>query len=152
MKKFLSNFVHNGLVASGFGSIVWVIVYSILHRCGVVGENISLEKTLIEIVLVSLLAFIAGGLNSIYKIEKLSLATAILIHATALYLSYTIVYLVNGWIKSEIIPFLVFTLIFAVGYAITWLFIYLLTKKTADSINARLAEIQTSESEISHTQ
>ena len=84
------------------------------------------------------MAFIAAGITTVYDIEQLPLFSAILLHGVALYLDYILVYLLNGWLKSELIPVLIFTAVFVAGYAVIWLIIYFSTRNAAGKLNRRL--------------
>lgn len=141
MKKFVLGFIHNGLRACGFGPIVWAIVYFFLEKNGVV-EVLEVRKAIAEIVMVMLLAFIAGGINIVYKIEQLPLMAAISAHGIVLYLDYTIIYLINGWLGSGLKPFLVFTVCFFVGYAVIWAVIYFVMTRNANRLNQKLTQLQ----------
>jgi hypothetical protein len=141
MKKFVLGFIHNGLMACGFGPIVWAIVYFFLEKNGVV-EVLEVRKAIAEIVMVMLLAFIAGGINIVYHIERLPLMAAISAHGIMLYLDYTVIYLINGWLGSGIKPFLVFTVCFFVGYAVIWAVIYFVMTRNANRLNQKLAQLQ----------
>ena len=70
----------------------------------------------IIILMLPVLAFIAGGMNVLYQIERLPLMLAILIHGGVLYASYLAMYLVNGWLQWGETPILAFTMIFVFGY------------------------------------
>ena len=88
----------------------------------------------------SALAFIAGGIGVVYKIEKLPLVAATFIHALTLYADYIVIYLMNGWLGREILPLVIFTVCFVVGFAAIWLAVYFLTKKSTERMNLRLAQ------------
>ena len=141
MKKYISIFLHNGLHALGFGPIVWAIVYFFLERNGIV-EVLTVRKAIIEIMTVSFLAFVAGGINVIHKIERIPVTVAIFIHGIVLYLDYVMIYLLNGWLDSNIVPLLVFTACFFVGYAIVWLIIYFVINRNTTRMNQKLAQLQ----------
>ena len=141
MKGYIIGFIDRGLRACGFGPLVLAVIYFILNKCGVI-DTISVDRMVTETVTVTALAFIAGGINVIYKIENLPISFAVLIHAIILYFDYTVIYLLNGWIKFSIIPFLTFTVCFASGYAIIWFIIYLATKKRTDMLNKKLSQLQ----------
>ena len=81
------------------------------------------------------LAFIAGGMNAIYQIEQLPLMVAILIHGSILYISYLGTYLINDWLDFGIVPIVVFSAIFAVGYIVIWAIIYSITKRNTAKLN-----------------
>ena len=137
MKKWILDFVKRGLMAMGGGPIVLGIVYGCLWRSGVV-DDLPAGDVAMGILTVSLMAFIAAGLTSLYQIERLPLFYAILIHGAVLYLDYAVIYLINGWIAEGSVPFLVFTLVFALGYGLVWLIIYLVTRIKTDKLNQSL--------------
>ena len=140
MKKLTLLFLRNGLLACGGGPVVWAIVYLILHATGV-AVTVSAQKVAIEVLTITLLAFIAGGIGVVYRAERLPLALAILLHGIVLYVAYLAIYLINGWLESAITPFIVFTACFLGGYALVWGIIYLVTRRNTDKLNARLASL-----------
>lgn len=141
MKKHMGEFIRRGLVACGFGPLVLAVLYLILHRSGAV-ETLSVNQVCMGIFSLSALAFIAGGMNFIYQIERLPLMVAILIHSGVLYVSYLATYLLNDWLEWGIIPILVFTGIFVVGYVVIWAIIYSIIKKNTDMLNEGLKKKQ----------
>ena len=141
MKKHIFDFIRRGLVAWGLGPIILAVLYLILRQQGVL-ETLSVSQVCIGILSLSALAFIAGGMNALYQIEQLPLMMAILIHGGVLYLSYLATYLVNGWLEWGMTPVLAFTGIFAGCYLLIWVFIYSVTKKRTDRLNAFLKEKQ----------
>ena len=144
MKKYVLGFVHRGLCACGFGPMIWAIVYFFLNKNGIV-ELLDVDKVIFEIATVTILAFIAGGINIVYKIEKMPLMAAIFVHSIVLYLDYAIIYLLNGWIGSQTRSFVVFTVCFFAGYAIIWTGIYLAIRRNADHLNQKLSQMQDGE-------
>ena len=137
MKRYIGNFVQRGLTACGFGPLVLAIIYLILQNQGIV-QTLTVNEVCIGILSLSGLAFLAGGMNSIYQIEQLPLMVAILIHGGVLYIGYLGTYLLNGWLELGITPVLVFTGIFVAGYLVIWAIIYSIIKKNTDRINALL--------------
>ena len=117
MKKYILGFVLNGLMTCGSGPLIMAIVYAILNASGVVSE-VSVSKIATEIISVTVLAFIAGGITVIHKVERIPLILGILIHGMVLYLDYIVIYLMNGWLKSGFLPLFIFTSCFVVGFAI----------------------------------
>ena len=109
-------------------------LYLILQHTGGV-ETLDVNEVCVGIFSLSALAFIAGGMNVIYQIERLPLMAAISIHGGVLYVSYLLTYLVNDWLDWGTAPILVFTGIFAVGYLLIWAVIYSVIKKNTDKIN-----------------
>ena len=139
MKKFMSNFLLRGLVTCGFGPMILAVVYLVLQRHGVV-QMLQVDEVCTGIFSLIALAFVAGGMNAIYQVEKFPLMLAILIHGGVLYVSYLIVYLVNNWLKRGFTPILVFTIIFLLGYLLIWAIIYSANKKHTDRINKQLQQ------------
>ena len=139
MKKFVSDFVYRGLIAAGIGPAVLAIVYLILQYSADV-KTLSTNEVCIGIFSLTALAFIAGGMNAIYQIERLPLMTAILIHGSVLYISYLITYLLNGWLDRGIMPIVVFSAIFAVGYIVIWIIIYSVIRRNTARINKIMEE------------
>ena len=141
MKKIVLGFLQKGLVACGFGPMVLVILYWILHRqCDL--QYLSVNEVCTGIISLSVLAFIAGGMNVIYRIERLPLAVAILIHGSVLYISYLCTYLVNRWLEWGKAPVIVFTVIFVLGYLTIWAIIYWTTQKRTARLNEMLKQKQ----------
>ena len=134
MKKYIFEFIRRGLIACGFGPIVLAVLYLILQQQGLV-QTLTVNQMCLGIFSLTALAFIAGGMNSIYQIERLPLMVAILIHGIVLYLSYLVTYLLNNWLEWGIIPLMVFTGIFVFGYLAIWAIIYSIIKKNTKKIN-----------------
>ena len=141
MKKFVLEFLRRGLIASGIGPIVLAIVYLILQQTAAV-ETLSVNQVCIGIFSITALAFIAGGMNAIYQIERLPLMVAILIHGIVLYISYLVTYLLNDWLDWGVMPIIVFSAIFVVGYVVIWAIIYSITKKNTEKLNEMLRQKQ----------
>ena len=80
----------------------------------------------------------AGAVTTVYQIEEISLPKAIGAHGLILYICYAVVYLVNGWLADGVVPFLIFTGIFIVGFLLIWLIIYTITKRGTDRVNKNL--------------
>ena len=141
MKKNCREFCRRGLVASGFGPLVLVVLYLILQHKGVV-KTLSVNEVCMGIVSLWALAFIAGGMNVLYQMERLPLMVAILIHGGVLYISYLATYLINGWLMQGAKPILVFTVVFVLGYIGVWAVIFFITKKRTERVNEILKQKQ----------
>lgn len=141
MKKHISEFIRRGLTACGFGPIVLAVLYLILRHQGTV-EALTVNEVCLGIFSLSILAFIAGGMNFIYQIEQLPLLLAILIHGSVLYISYLITYLINHWLEWDATPILAFSVIFVVGYLAIWAVIYSIIKRNTDQVNQMLKKKQ----------
>ena len=141
MKNYIRDFFRRGLIACGFGPLVLAILYLILQsQAGL--EILTVSEVCRGIISLSALAFIAGGMNTLYQIERLPLMAAILIHCVALYLCYLATYLLNGWLQRGTAPIAVFSVIFALGYLFIWAIIYSVTKRNTAHLNRILKEKQ----------
>ena len=118
-----------------------MVLYFILQQNGSI-EVLTVNEVCIGIVSLSALAFIAGGMNAIYQVERLPLMVAVLIHGVVLYVSYLVTYLLNDWLEWGKIPVLVFSGIFVVGYLVIWAIIYSIMKRNTKKMNELLWEKQ----------
>ena len=137
MKAFLKEFLLRGLICAAGGPLVLATIYGILGATGTV-ESLSPREVCLAIVTIMLLAFVAAGMTAIYQTEQLPLPMMILLHGGALYIAYILTYLINGWLQNALIPILIFTGIFTVGYALIWLIIYFVEKAKADKLSKLL--------------
>ena len=141
MKKFICGFLHRGLIACGFGPIILAVVYACIQANGTI-TALTVNEVVLGVLTSALLAFVAGGINAVYQIERLPLSLAVLIHGIVLYIDYIVIYLINDWMESKFIPLLVFTICFVIGFALIWAIIYFTNKKSTDKLNEKLAEHQ----------
>ena len=141
MKKFVLEFARRGFIATGLGPIVLAIVYLILKQSAAI-DTLTVNQVCIGIFSLSALAFIAGGMNAIYQVERMPLMTAILIHGGTLYIGYLGTYLLNDWLDFGIIPIIVFTAIFVVGYIVIWAIIYSIIRRNTAKLNEMLKKKQ----------
>lgn len=144
MKKFILDFLRKGLVACGLGPIVLAVLYLILQQSAAI-ETLTVNQVCIGIFSLTALAFIAGGMNAIYQIERLPLMVAVLIHGVVLYVSYLGTYLLNQWLDWGATPILVFSGIFVVGYLTIWAIIYSIIKRNTEKLNEILKKRQQNE-------
>ena len=141
MKKNIMEFRRRGSAACGLGPMILALLYWIMHQRGVL-QTLTVHEVCTGILSLSVLAFIAGGMNIVYQIERLPLMTAILIHGCVLYGSYLLTYLVNGWLERSILPILVFSAIFVMGYLVIWAIIYAIIRKKTRQLNESLKKKQ----------
>ncbi len=144
MKKHVLEFMRRGFVACGFGPLVLAIFYLILQWQGLV-KNLTVDQVCLGIFSLSAHAFVAGGMNFIYQIERLPLMVAIPIHGTVLYISYLLTYLLNGWLEWGSTPILVFSGIFVLGYLAIWAIIYAVIRRKTARVNQMLVKMQKSD-------
>lgn len=143
MKKIVLEFIRRGLVACGFGPIVLAMLYLILQQKGAI-DVLTVNQVCLGIFSISALAFIAGGMNVVYQIERLPLMIAILIHGGVLYIAYLVTYLLNDWLEQGVTPILDFSGIFIVCYLLIWIAIYSVTKRDTEKVNEILKKKQES--------
>ena len=139
MKKFLKEFLFRGLICAAGGPLVLAVIYGILGAAGA-AETIPATEVSMGIVTITLLAFIAAGMTAIYQVERLPIATMILLHGGALYIAYILTCVKGDKVLDFLIPILIFTGIFLVGYALIWLIIYCIEKAKADKLNKLLKD------------
>ena len=137
MNKHVKEFLLRGLTCAAGGPLVLAIIYAILDAQGV-AESLSPAEVSTAIVSVTVMAFIAAGVTMIYQIEQLPLPCAILIHGGVLYADYLLMYILNSWLPRNWQAIGIFTAIFAAGYALIWLVIYLTIRAKTERINQKL--------------
>ena len=141
MKTNIMEFLRRGFTACGLGPMILALLYWIMYQRGVL-QTLTVHEVCTGILSLSVLAFIAGGMNIVYQIERLPLMTALLIHGCVLYGSYLLTYLVNGWLERSILPILVFSAIFVMGYLVIWAIIYAIIRKKTRQLNESLKKKQ----------
>lgn len=141
MKDIILEFVRRGLFVCGLGPIVLAIIYLILQQKGAI-DTLTVNQVCLGIFSLSALAFIAGGMNVVYQIERLPLMIAILIHGGVLYITYLVTYLINDWLENGATPIIVFSAIFIISYLLIWAIIYSVTKRDTEKVNEILKKKQ----------
>lgn len=141
MKKHIRSFLLRGLCAAVFGPIVLAIVYFCLGQSGVT-ETLTVNEVSLGVLSISFMAFVAAGVTEVYQVERLPVFTAALLHGVVLYLDYLFMYFLNGWLEKKLDSFLIFTTIFALGYALVWLIIYLSNREKIKQVNQTLKKTE----------
>ena len=137
MKRLILEFFRRGLAACGLGPMVLAVLYLLLPV-----QTLTVREVSLGIFSLTALAFVAGGMNVIYQLERLPLMAAIGIHGCVLYAAYLVTYLLNGWLEWGRISVLAFTAIFAVGYLAIWAVIYAIIRRNTARVNAMLKQKQ----------
>lgn len=137
MNKHVKEFLLRGLTCAAGGPLVLAIIYAILATEGVT-DSLSPAEVSTAIISVTVMAFIAAGVTMVYQIEQLPLPCAILIHGGVLYADYLLMYILNRWIPRNWQAIGIFTAIFAAGYALIWVVIYLTIRAKTERINKKL--------------
>ena len=141
MNKIMREFLRRGIAFCGLGPVVLAVLYLILQYNGEV-KSLTVNEVCIGIFSLTALAFLAGGMNVIYQIERLPLMAAILIHGCVLYVGYLATYLVNDWLEWGTSPILIFTTIFIMGYLLIWAAVYAIIKRNTAKVNECLKKQQ----------
>lgn len=137
MKKYVIEFCKRGMMFAWGGPAILAAVYLGLEAAERV-QTLTPGEVCKGILSVTLMAFIAAGVSVVYRVDRLPLTGAVLIQSVVLYLDYILIYLWNGWLEHSWTAILIFTLIFAVGYALIWLTIYLSTRSSIERLNRQL--------------
>ena len=137
MKEFIKEFFKRGCVAAAGGPVVLAIIYAILGAKGII-TTLTVKDVCVGILSVTLLAFIVAGSGAVYRVDRLSVFAAATIQGVLLYCDYLLIYLLNGWLKTQIVSVAVFTGIFVTGYLLIWLIIYNITKRSTQKLNAQI--------------
>ena len=131
------DFFFRGLLFGGFGPIIAGIVFLVLHFTL---KDLTLTGLQVFTTIVStyLLAFVHAGASVFNQIESWPLAKSTLCHFGLLYIAYVLCYVINSWIPFEPLVLGIFTAIFAVGYAVIWLAVYVSIRVTVKRLNRSL--------------
>jgi hypothetical protein len=133
----IKEFCFRGLICMGFGPIVYGTIMCVLYLCGV--DTLSNGLTIFKgIISTSIMAFLIAGVSIIWQKERIPLGLKIGIHCLFLYTSYLVIYLLNDWIVKDFKVIGIFTIVFVLGYALVWLFIYLVEKQNAKKLNSQI--------------
>lgn len=137
MNKYAKNFLHRGLVFSGFGPVILGIVYWIVSEVHGVLE-LSGSEMFLGIVSTYLLAFVQAGASVFNQIEHWPLPKSLLCHFSTLFAAYSLCYIGNTWIPFEPKVIAVFFVIFVAVYFAVWLTVYFSVKVTSKKFNAKI--------------
>ena len=132
MKGFAKEFLKRGMLFAWGGPAVVAFVWLCLDRSGEM-TAFSVSEAVLGVYSSAVLAFVAAGITAIYQLEQLPKPIAGLIHLAVLYADYLAVYLLNGWIKPELVA--VFSLIFALSFCLIWAGVYLAVHRNVAKMN-----------------
>ena len=121
--------------------MVLAILYLILQESSSL-QTLTVNEVCTGIFSLTLLAFLAGGMNALYQLERLPLMAAILIHGIVLYSGYLATFLLNDWLEWGAMPIGVFSAVFVVGYIVIWVIIYTIIKRNTTKLNECLKKKQ----------
>lgn len=137
MNKYLKEFLHRGLMFSGFGPVILGIIFCVLSYT-IQDFSLSGVEALTAIISTYMLAFIHAGASVFNQIEHWPLLKSITCHFSTLYLAYTTCYLLNSWIIFEPMVILIFTAVFVIVYILVWAIVLISLKLTSQKLNKKL--------------
>ena len=132
MKGIVKEFLKRGLLFAWGGPAVVAFVWLCLNRSGEL-TALSVGEAVLGIYSSTVLAFVAAGITVVYQMEQLPKPIAGVIHMAVLYADYLVVYLLNGWIKPQVVA--VFSLIFILGFGTIWGAVYLTARRNVSRMN-----------------
>lgn len=137
MERPVKEFFHRGLIFGGFGPIVMALIYFILSF----SEKkmiLSCKEVFIVIISTYILAFVHAGSSVFNQIEEWPIMKSILYHFSALYIAYTLCYLINSWLPFDFKVVLIYTFSFVVLYFVIWLAVLISLKIAGKKLNRKL--------------
>lgn len=137
MNKYFKEFMHRGMMFSGFGPVMAGIIYLILSF-SISDFSLNGVDVFIAIISTYLLAFVHAGASVFNQMYHWPLLKSVLCHFLMLYVAYVLCYLVNTWIPFDFNFILIFTAIFVAVYLVIWLIVYITIKLTSKRLNTKL--------------
>lgn len=132
MKGIVREFLKRGMLFAWGGPAVVAFVWLCLNQSGEL-TALSVGEAVLGVYSSTVLAFVAAGITVVYQMERLPKPIAGLIHMAVLYADYLVVYLLNGWIKPQVVA--VFSLIFILGFGTIWGAVYLTARRNVSRMN-----------------
>ena len=132
MKGIVREFLKRGMLFAWGGPAVVAFVWLCLNQSGEL-TALSVGEAVLGVYSSTVLAFVAAGITVVYQMEQLPKPIAGLIHMAVLYADYLVVYLLNGWIKPQVVA--VFSLIFILGFGTIWGAVYLTARRNVSRMN-----------------
>ena len=132
MKGIVREFLKRGMLFAWGGPAVVAFVWLCLNRSGEL-TALSVGEAVLGIYSSTVLAFVAAGITVVYQMEQLPKPIAGVIHMAVLYADYLVVYLLNGWIKPQVVA--VFSLVFVLGFGTIWGAVYLTARRNVSRMN-----------------
>ncbi len=129
--NIVKEFCKRGLMFGGLGPIVLGIVCLFIDEFN--GNDVFLS-----IVSTYTIAFIHAGTSVFKDIDNWSIVKASGVQLLTIYVTYTVLYLVNSWIPFKWSVLVIYTGLFVVAYIIIWLIVYSVVKTSTDNMNKRL--------------
>ncbi|MGM9604919.1 MAG: DUF3021 domain-containing protein [Faecousia sp.] len=139
MNRYVREFLKRGMLFAWGGPAVVAFVWLCLERAGEL-TALTVSEVVLGVFSSIVLAFVAAGITVVHQIEQLPKPIAGLIHLAVLYADYLAVYLLNGWIRPEVVA--VFTAVFVAGFVLIWAVVYLAVSRNVAKMNRLVEENQ----------
>ena len=136
MNKNVKEYFKRGLIFGGFGPIIAAIIIACISITQTV--NLAGWQILVAIISTYILAFVQAGSTVFNQIESWSPIKSALLQGGSIYVVYIGAYLANNWIPLKWEAILIFTAIFVFAFALIWILVYFITKKTTEKLNNAL--------------
>ena len=137
MNKYVKEFLHRGLMFSGFGPIIVGIVYICISN-SVDNFTLTASEVCMAIVSMYIVAFLQAGASVFNQIDNWSVPKSTLFHFLTIYVAYVGTYLLNRWIPFNINYIIIFTSIFVVIYLVIWISVAITIRATSKRLNSKL--------------
>ena len=133
MNKYVKEFLHRGLMFSGFGPVIYGIIA--LFEPAAIKDG---KTVLVAIVSTYILAFLQAGVSVYNMVESWSLIKIAFLRLAALYVIYLSCYLLNSWLPFDVMNIVWFSVIFVLIYVCVWFIVYFSVRKTSKTLNKNL--------------
>ena len=137
MNKYVKEFLHRGLMFSGFGPIIVGIVYICISN-SVDNFTLTASEVCMAIVSMYIVAFLQAGASVFNQIDNWSVPKSTLFHFLTIYVAYVGTYLLNRWIPFNINYIIIFTSILVVIYLVIWISVAITIRATSKRLNSKL--------------
>ena len=137
MNKYLKEFLHRGLMFSGFGPIILGIIFLIISNTSA-NFTVTPSQIFIGIISTYMIAFLQAGASVFNQIEGWSIPKSTFFHFLIIYIAYVGAYLLNSWLPFDPKVILIFTLIFAVVYLVVWITVVISIKIVSQKLNKKI--------------
>lgn len=129
--NIVKEFCKRGFMFGGLGPLVFGIVCLFVDEFN--GNDVFLG-----IVSTYTIAFIHAGTSVFKDIDNWSIVKASGVQLLTLYITYTVLYLVNSWIPFKWSVLAIYTGLFIVAYIIIWLIVYSVVKRVTNGMNMKV--------------
>lgn len=141
-KYIICEILKRGFVGMGCASLFCTLLTLIEYKCGVDFSELGVVGITYNQIAYSIVGFALGATGILFNTDRFSTLTATLIHFAIVLSVYIAAGFIGGWFRAWGVKLLIPVACFLGTYAVTWLSIYILIKRSADKINKKLSEKQ----------